>query len=49
MRRNVDGETVQKLAGHNSMEMTDYYTRSGISELVEAVKPAVDAANKLFT
>lgn len=48
MRRNVDGETVQKLAGHNSMEMTDYYTRSGISELVEAVKPAVDAANRLF-
>lgn len=48
MRRNVDGETVQKLAGHNSMEMTEYYTRAAIPEMVEAAKPAMEAANKLF-
>lgn len=48
MRRNADGETVQKPAGHNSMEMTEYYTRDAIPEMVEAAKPAVAAANKLF-
>ena len=42
------GETVRKIAGHNSMAMTDYYTRGAIPELVEAVKPAADAANRLF-
>ncbi|MBQ0008737.1 MAG: site-specific integrase [Firmicutes bacterium] len=48
MRRNCDGEIVQKLADHNSMEMTEYYTRAAIPEMVEAAKPAIDAANKLF-
>ena len=48
MRRNCDGEIVQKLAGHNSMEMTEYYTRAAIPEMVETAKPAIDAANKLF-
>ena len=48
MRRNCDGEIVQKLAGHNSMEMTEYYTRAAIPEMVEAAKHAMEAANKLF-
>lgn len=48
MRREVAGETVQKMAGHNSMEMTDYYTRAAIPEMVEAVRPAAAAANRLF-
>lgn len=48
MRREVAGETVRKIAGHNSMEMTDYYTRSAIPEMVQAVKPAAGAANRLF-
>lgn len=48
MRREVAGETVQKIAGHTSLAMTDHYTRAAIPEMVEAVKPAVDAANKLF-
>ena len=48
MRRDVAGETVQKIAGHTSMEMTDYYTRAEIPELVAAIKPAAEAANKLF-
>lgn len=48
MRREVAGETVQKIAGHNSLAMTDHYTRAAIPEMVAAVKPAADAANRLF-
>ncbi len=39
---------VQKIAGHTSLAMTDHYTRAAIPEMVEAVKPAVGAANRLF-
>ena len=28
--------------------MTDHYTRAVIPEMVKAVKPAVEAANRLF-
>ena len=28
--------------------MTDHYTRAAIPEMVEAVKPAMEAANRLF-
>ena len=31
-----------------SLAMTDHYTRAAIPEMAEAVKPAVEAANKLF-
>lgn len=48
MRREVAGETVRKIAGHISMEITDYYTRSAIPEMVQAVKPTAEAANRLF-
>ena len=48
MRREVAGETIQKIAGHNSLAMTDHYTRAAIPEMVEAVKPAMEAANRLF-
>ena len=48
MRRDVAGETVQKIAGYTSLAMTDHYTRAAIPEMVEAVKPAVAVANKLF-
>lgn len=48
MRREVAGETVQKIAGHTSLNMTDYYTRAAISEMVEAVKSANGAVNRLF-
>lgn len=34
MRRNVDAETVQKMVGHSSVEMTEYYTRAAIPEMV---------------
>jgi len=48
MRRDVAGETVQKLVGHTSIAMTDYYTRSAIPELSKAVEPARNAVNMLF-
>lgn len=48
MRRNLSGETVQKLVGHTSLAMTDYYTHSAIPEMLAAVKPAANAANRLF-
>lgn len=48
MRRMETGEMVRKLAGHTTMQMTDYYTRAGIPEMVQAVRPAVDAVNQLF-
>ncbi len=48
MRRNLDGETVQKLVGHTSIEMTDYYTRVAIPEMVESLQSAVPAVNDLF-
>ena len=48
MRRDVAGETVQKLAGHTTLAMTDYYTRSAIPELCKAIEPARNAVNTLF-
>lgn len=48
MRRNLTGETVQKLVGHTSIAMTDYYTHSAIPELCKAIEPAREAANSLF-
>lgn len=48
MRRNESGETVQKIAGHSSIAMTDYYTRICIPEMVKSLQPARAAANMLF-
>lgn len=48
MRRDVAGETVQKIAGHTNLAMTDRYTRAVIPEMVAAVKSAAEAANRLF-
>lgn len=48
MRRNESGETVQKIAGHSSIAMTDYYTRICILEMVKSLHPARAAANMLF-
>ena len=48
MRRNLDAETVQKMVGHSSVEMTEYYTRAAIPEMVEGLNPARQAVNMLF-
>jgi integrase len=31
MRRNLEADTVKQLAGHSSVEMTDYYTADSAS------------------
>lgn len=48
MRRNLDIETVQKIAGHASSGMTEYYTRFGIDEIFESMKQSIPVANMLF-
>ncbi len=48
MRRELPAEVVQKLAGHSSVEMTDYYTRAAIPEMVAALESAMPAADGLF-
>lgn len=48
MRRNLDIETVKKIAGHASLEMTEYYTRFGIAEAFESVKKSIPTADSLF-
>ena len=39
MRSFLPGETVRKLAGHSSVEMTDYYTRASLRDLIEELSP----------
>lgn len=48
MRRNVDAETVQKMVGHSSVEMTEYYTRAAIPEMVNSIQDVLPAVNGLF-
>lgn len=49
MRDNhISGELIQKIVGHSSIEMTDYYTRICIPEMIESVKPVLNTINELF-
>ncbi len=48
MRRDLNIETVQKIAGHSSVAMTEYYSRFGISELANSIKESIPAVNQLF-
>ena len=48
MRRGLSIEDVQKLVGHSSIEMTQYYTRSSIPELIASVQGTFTEANNLF-
>lgn len=48
MRRELPAEIVQKLAGHSSVEMTDYYTRAAIPEMVAALESTMPAADTLI-
>ncbi|MBR4323214.1 site-specific integrase [Treponema sp.] len=48
MRRDLPAEIVQKIVGHTSIEMTEYYTRAAIPEMVAAIQNAIPAVNGLF-
>lgn len=48
MRQRVDAETVQKMVGHSSVEMTEYYTRAAIPETIESIQDVMPAVNGLF-
>lgn len=48
MRRTLNIELVQKLAGHTSPVMTEYYTRSNIDELISSIQGTFEAAENLF-
>lgn len=49
MRRLLAAEEVQKLAGHSSVKMTQYYTRSSIPELIASVQNSIEKANTIFS
>lgn len=48
MRRFLPEDIVQKMAGHTSCKMTEYYTRSGIDDMTQSIMPYKDAADRLF-
>jgi integrase len=49
MRRELPAETVMKMVGHTSVEMTDYYTnRRALDESIAGLIGANNAAEKLF-
>lgn len=48
MRRNLTAEEVRKIVGHNSIVMTEYYTRQSLPELKNTIKNALPVANYLF-
>lgn len=42
-------DEVRKLVGHNSLEMTNYYTRiQSVEEMIESVKPILSVINELY-
>ncbi len=49
MRSFLSGEDVRKIAGHNSMEMTEYYTRASIEAAALTVQPMLVVVDKFFT
>jgi integrase len=48
MRRELPAEMVMKMVGHTSVEMTDYYTRSNIEEIIKSIEGAEYAADTHF-
>ncbi len=48
MRTKVNAEVVQKMVGHSSIEMTEYYTRAAIPEMVSSIQNVLPAVNELF-
>lgn len=48
LRSTVPAETVQKIVGHSSVEMTEYYTRFSLEDLKDGIKPAKEAVNQIL-
>jgi integrase len=49
MRNVLSAEEVRKLVGHNSLEMTNYYTRvQSVEEMMESLKPTLSVINELY-
>lgn len=48
MRRLFSVEDVQKIAGHSSIEMTEYYTKQSVKDLVEQLKNINPIVNEIF-
>lgn len=48
VRRNADVESIRKMVGHTSVEMTDYYTIATIPETINSLENVVPAVNELF-
>ena len=48
MRSLVDVEKVRKLVGHNSLEMTEYYTRFSLNNEIRFLKETFAAVNQLY-
>jgi integrase len=48
MRRELSVETLQKMTGHNSIEMVDYYTRPVLDDFLAALPGAEAATENLF-
>ena len=48
MRTELPVEDVRQLVGHNSVEMTEYYTRPTLSELKPLIEKSKDVSNDVF-
>lgn len=48
MRRTLSAEDVRKIVGHNSIVMTEYYTRPNLPDIISTIEKAIPVANEIF-
>ena len=48
MRRYINGDIARILVGHTSQEMTDYYTKPMIEDMIKQIADSREAAEKIF-
>ena len=48
MRRDLPAEIVAKIVGHNSVDMTNYYTRPNTQEGIQSILPTQGTVERLF-
>ncbi len=46
MRKSLSVEQVQKIAGHSSVEMTEYYTRQSLNDMIASLKNLIPFVNE---